>query len=198
MVAAGSVTTQIAGRLFFALWPPPKWAGRLGAVAEALGRRRGGRPVPAGNIHLTLVFAGAVAVELGGRVAAAGEGLDVPPFELHLDEWFEWPRSRVAGLACSQPPPGLGRLAGELAARLAMLGLKLDRRPFVPHMTLWRGGRRRAGDGARLPGGPPEWERTDGLPFRWTVRDFVLVSSRTKPAGAHYALLRRYELAAPQ
>ncbi len=182
------------GRLFFALWPPPELARRLGAAAVALGRRLGGRAVAAGNIHLTLVFAGRVTAEVGERVAAAGEGLQLPPFELHLDEGFVWPRSRVAGLACSQPPPQVCQLAGELAARLSALGLQMDRRPFAPHVTLLRGGRwLNAQPGS--PGEPLAWGVIAGLPCRWAVCDFVLVASQTLPAGACYTTLRRYPLA---
>ena len=45
-------------RLFYALWPDEPLRERLAEAARDAVRQSGGRPVPAGNYHLTLAFLG--------------------------------------------------------------------------------------------------------------------------------------------
>jgi 2'-5' RNA ligase len=175
-------------RLFFALWPDVALQAQLHGLArerrEAV--RRQGRLVPAENLHLTLVFLGAV--EAGQRVCLeeAAAGVSVPPFTLVLDEFDCLQRRGLFWAGASHTPPALADLVQQLNAAAARCGSATDAasRPFKPHVTLAR----------RLPRCP----RAGPLapPLAWTVSHFCLVRSDTRPKGAHYEILRVWALKA--
>ncbi|ROR29839.1 RNA 2',3'-cyclic phosphodiesterase [Inmirania thermothiophila] len=170
-------------RLFLALWPD-------GAVREAVRRAAAeavraarGRPVPPDNLHLTLLFLGAVPPAVREALAARLAAVRCAPFELVLDRIGGFPRSRVAWIAPSRPPAALHRLVGQLRAAAEEAGLAPERRPFSPHLTLVRKAR-------------PVPAQVLARPVRWGVRRFWLVRSQTLPDGARYTPLRAWPLAA--
>lgn len=165
-------------RLFFALWPDDAVRARLDAARRAL--TVPGRPVPARNLHLTLVFLGDVAAApveaLDIRAATAG----IAPFALTLDRFGSFPRARVAWLAPSTPPPVLLRLADAIATACRAAGLTPDTRPYQPHLTIARS--------------------TDAVadaaiaPQAWPVSDFCLVESARDADGSAYTVRARWPL----
>jgi len=126
-------------RVFFAL--PCAYAQRR-AIAKwrsALGLSSG-RPVPAENFHLTLMFLGSVAMtQIPGICAAAaairmpGEHLTVP-----LDHLDVWRRAGILLLAPAQEPLELRQLVYALQQALLPLGFVDAPREFRPHLTLMR------------------------------------------------------------
>ncbi|VVO35949.1 RNA 2',3'-cyclic phosphodiesterase [Pseudomonas fluorescens] len=126
-------------RLFFAL---PCASAQRRAIAQwrnALGLSSG-RPVPADNFHLTLMFLGSVAVtQIPGICAAvagvrtSGEQLAVP-----LDRLDVWRRAGVLLLAPAQEPLELRQLVYALQQALLPLGFVDAPREFRPHLTLMR------------------------------------------------------------
>lgn len=152
-------------------------------------RASGGRPVPADNLHVTLAFLGSVPerrlpelAEVARGAAAATRsalgGADSPddPLALAFDRLEYW---RAAHLLCALPT--------EPPASVAMLAQKLQEltgpttSPFRPHVTLARKVNRFA--------------RTIGMrPVTWSFTDFVLVDSKTLPAGSIYTVLERFPL----
>lgn len=168
-----------AERLFFALWPPRP-------VREALVSVRSALPEPAGrpnhplDLHLTLVFVGAVKPTARACVETAGDDVEVPAFELALDRLGDWPKPRIRWAAPSSVPEPLLALVNQLETRLADCGLAPEKRPYRPHVTLAR----KAGP---LPPSAPE-----ALPA-WPVREFVLAASRAGRTPS-YEVLKRWAL----
>jgi len=131
--------TEEAKRLFFALDCPAvqrkaiaQWRGELGL--------RTGKPVPADNFHLTLLFIGAVPLaqinevcEAAGQVRTQGEALRIP-----LDRLQVWHRPGVLSLAPEQAPPALLRLVYALEQAMLPFGFEETPREFRPHLTLAR------------------------------------------------------------
>ena len=131
--------TEEAKRLFFALDCPAvqrkaiaQWRGELGL--------RTGKPVPADNFHLTLLFIGAVPLaqinevcEAAGQVRTPGEALRIP-----LDRLQVWHRPGVLSLAPEQAPPALLRLVYALEQAMLPFGFEETPREFRPHLTLAR------------------------------------------------------------
>ncbi|NGX15258.1 RNA 2',3'-cyclic phosphodiesterase [Wenzhouxiangella sp. XN24] len=169
-------------RLFFALWPAPPVRKALSAAAAPLLEACEGRPVAARNYHLTLAFLGKVEASRLDPLRAAAGSVHATAFELALDTFGHWPRAGVAWLGSSRPTPAATALAAALWAALEPLGFPPETRPFVPHLTLLRRCRH-----CELPAVPQ--------PVRWPVREFVLVRSETRPEGADYEILDRWELA---
>ncbi len=166
-------------RLFFALWPDEDVRAKMARVGKHVPRRRG-RPVPSGNLHITLAFVGPVDEDTARCVEAAAERVQVTPFTLRLDELGQFRRAQVLWLGSSETPPPLMRLVQSLSEALAACGYRPDARPFTPHVTLFR----KAELGAEaLPA---------IRPIEWPVAGFVLVVSETAPQGVRYRLLRHY------
>ncbi|WP_110972839.1 RNA 2',3'-cyclic phosphodiesterase [Pseudomonas huaxiensis] len=166
MVNVDSGTNEPFKRLFFAVpcgvqqsRAISRWRGGLGL--------RNGRPVPAENFHLTLMFLGAVGVgQLPTILDAAGR---LPPLErpatLLLDQVEVWRRSQALVLASKQTAPALLRWVYALQQAMLPLGFEVDPREFRPHLTLMRDFR----------GGVPETALD--TEFRLAAETFVLYES---------------------
>jgi 2'-5' RNA ligase len=174
--------------LFFALWPDEEfreqlWQATRIAVKAAVGAGAA-RPVSRDNLHLTLAFLGNVDPELLPKVRAAGAELQMPGFDLTLDQLGFWSRP---GILLARPeviPPALPQLVDGLWKSLAPLQLAAGPGIYRPHITL-----------ARKAKSSPTTELAE--PLNWRVSDFCLVSSITDPAGARYEPLARYHLIQP-
>ncbi|MDX1514676.1 MAG: RNA 2',3'-cyclic phosphodiesterase [Gammaproteobacteria bacterium] len=177
----GDSREQPAGRLFFALWPDGETRRRLAELVPR-GARRQGRPVPAENLHLTLVFLGRA--EAAARDCVESAAADIRGFavELHITHLGFWPRPRVVWAGVETTPPGLVGLVDDLRAAAAGCGLSTESRPYRAHVTLMRKARERPGF------------HVDIESFRWRADSFHLVESATLPAGARYRLLRSWPL----
>ena len=176
---AGAREAQ-ARRLFVGLMPQPGEDERLAAAVSRL--RHGGRPVPAGNLHLTLAFLGHLAPGPGEAAAEALGAVEAPAFRLELATVGHFPRARVLWCAAVPAPGALYRLQGRVAHALSQAGVTLESRPFTPHVTVARKVARYRGPGAL------------GAPVRWTLREFRLVASQTLPQGARYETVRAWGL----
>lgn len=165
----------MTGRLFVALWPGAASRRALVRRQSAIAWPALARLVPPRDIHLTLVFIGAVPDE---RLAEVADALAVPtlPFELVIDAVEFW-RGGLAVLTPSQVPPAMLSWQQALGQALMRLDLPIDDRRFRPHVTLAR-----HGEGARLAHDRPL------EPMTWSVTGHVLAARD----GAHYRVLRRY------
>jgi len=188
-------------RLFFALWPDESMREAMAqAVHEATrallesGTGRGGRPVPTGNLHVTLAFLGAVPqrrlpelAELAREAArlprsgAAITGPPASPLELAFDRIEYW---RDARLLCALPaevPAPVAALARSLQELLVARGFAPDLKPFRPHVTVMRKVVRAAALDTMHPVG-------------WRFAELALVESRTLPEGALYSVVGSFPL----
>ncbi|GBE48788.1 2'-5'-RNA ligase [bacterium BMS3Bbin12] len=171
-------------RLFFALWPEPALRRRLFCETRRLVRRSGGRPVAEADLHVTVVFLGAVDAARRACCEAAAATLRPAPFTLTLDTVGYWPRARALWLGATQVPEPLPALARSLNEALAVCGFTPEPRPFRPHVTLARKVAQWKGAPAPAP-----------APIPWPAETLCLVESVTDPAGARYRVLRRWPLA---
>ncbi len=167
-------------RLFFALWPDDATRTALNHTGKWLHQHWDGRRMRADTLHLTLAFLGRTPVDQLDALIASVDAVEAGAFELTLDQPGHWQHNRVGWLGPSQPPPQLGELVNLLNAAIQQSGVVFDARPHVPHVTLLRN---------TAGGGLPACE-----PVGWSVRDFVLVASRTESDGAHYEVLQRWSL----
>ncbi|MBF8795083.1 RNA 2',3'-cyclic phosphodiesterase [Pseudomonas sp. NY15372] len=160
-------TGQPFKRLFFAL--PVADAQRR---AMALWRRglglRNGKPVPAENFHLTLLFLGDVDAAQVPALCAAVNSLKGPetPLRLALDRLQVWPRANVLVLEPQHTPPALRRLVYALEQAMLPLGIAPQAREYRPHLTLSRDYRAQVPEAAAAP------------EFFLTARHFTLYESR--------------------
>lgn len=126
-------------RLFFALACPATQRQAIARWRTSLGLRSG-RPIAAGQFHLTLLFLGEVELPLLPAVLAAAQGVRTPVSRLRvpLDKLDAWRRPGVLFLAPEQPPPALLRLAYDLQQAMQPLGIMADHNDYRPHLTLAR------------------------------------------------------------
>ena len=162
-------------RVFFALWPSPEVAERLGNIAEAAALAFGGRATRRDTIHLTLAFLGNVAETRLPELATAAASVRVAPFAIDIDQLGFWSHNHLIWAGCGRPVAGLGELSGQLRKALARAGFRVggEGRDFVPHVTL------------------PSLE-----PFVWRNARFVLVRSTLSSLGPSYRIIGEFPLTA--
>ena len=166
-------------RLFFAVWPDPECARELAALALRLGAESQGKAVPAGKIHLTLSFLGAVDEGARGKVIEAADEARGPKVDAVIDRLGSFRRARVAWAGMSRPPQPLLDLQAALEERLRGRGFELDTRPFTPHVTL-----------ARRTARPIA--AASIAPIRWRADALTLVRSET--GTGRYVVEQRWGL----
>jgi 2'-5' RNA ligase len=187
-------------RLFIALEPSELVRRRLAALQADL-KRAGGRAaddlkwVPAGNVHLTLQFLGAVPEQRVELVKAAVADVASQAGQLHLEVhgaggFPNARRARViwAGLAGDVAP--LAELVAALGRRLAPMGFPPGERPFSPHLTLAR-----ARDARGAPGLAAALAQAAEAPAApWRAGEVILFQSHLSPKGPRYEPLARAPL----
>ena len=170
-------------RAFFALWPDASASDALALLACETARRTRGRAPPAGNLHLTLVFLGDVAVMRVAALSAIGLAVAsrVPPFPLTLDRTGTFRGSAIAWAGASATPRELVELVQQLRDALMTEGFALERRAFQPHVTLAR--RCRAPGNIQL-----------AAPIAWNVVGIALNASEPGSGGSGYRELGSWPL----
>lgn len=166
-------------RVFFALWPDD--ALRREILARAPGRaEHGGRPVPAANLHLTLVFVGRADAARIRCLDTAARRVVFSPFSFQLLGLGSFPGPGILWLGEAEPEAPLAALAGQLSEILAKdCNHRPETRPYRPHVTLAR----------RVRRPPPP---TPVAPLTWRVRRFCLVESLDTHDGPRYRPLAGY------
>ncbi|MDH3738859.1 MAG: RNA 2',3'-cyclic phosphodiesterase [Alphaproteobacteria bacterium] len=164
--------------MFLALWPDAEIRRQLSAVARSVSEKTGGRVTPAHNLHITLIFLGALGAPEIEAIRRCAHQVEFPGFTLCLDRLQYRSRAQIAWLGSSAPPAALIHLVDDLGDRLRRTGFQLDPREFRPHVTLVRKARHR-----------PRW-RTPAI--AWPVTEFALVESTLSPGGSQYRPLARW------
>ena len=171
-------------RLFFALWPTDAVRAQLAAAAEPYASF--GRAIAARNLHVTLVFLGAIAQERLAAVLESAQSLQKLTFDgkfsVHLDAVELWRRSGLICLTAGQAPPELLTIVGRLSAQLRESGFDLrEHETFRPHVTLVRDVAR----GSKVAG---------AASVLWPVDSFALVESKVGQRGSEYTVLEQWRL----
>lgn len=171
-------------RIFFALWPELKFARQLYDIAGRRMRGEGRRVAPE-NMHLTLAFLGSVPATYrlcAEQVASAIRGKS---FTLILEQMGCWSKSGILWAGPAQAPEALFQIVRALNTGLRSCGYVPETRSFAAHLTLARKVR--------------QWDENHAIePLCWEVRRFSLVQSHTRADGAHYEILRSWELNSPE
>jgi 2'-5' RNA ligase len=167
--------------LFFALWPAEEIRSSIERGTQAIVEHSGGRLVASDNLHVTLVFLGAVEATRIDAVKRAGGQVKASAFELKLDQIRGWRRAAVLCLAQDPVPPELRVLHQSLQYHLAVEQFPSESRAFRPHVTL-----------SRRPARYPEAISISSI--RWQVAEFVLVESRASLRGSQYTVIDRWSL----
>jgi RNA 2',3'-cyclic 3'-phosphodiesterase len=171
-------------RLFVALELPAAAREALAAWREAhLAGERGMalRPIPAGDLHLTLCFLGAQPADAAESIAAACRGVGgwrAPTLWLDAPVWLPRRRPRVLAVALADPEGELRAVQSTLSGALVAGGwFTPESRPFFPHVTVARVRAQARVKAHALQ--PPE-------PLEVRGERITLFRSQTRPTGAVY------------
>ena len=173
-------------RLFFALWPGESHRAALARAAVAAVAQVAGRPVPPGNLHVTLAFLGEVPGRSFGGLAAIGAQGSWPAVRLDFGRIEYWAKPKAL-VAMPEAVPAAGQaIVDRLWQGLGPLGFTREPRPWQPHLTLVR----------RVSRPPPEnLEMAPVLPVSgapaWRL---ALVDSLAGPDGPRYKPLADWPL----
>jgi RNA 2',3'-cyclic 3'-phosphodiesterase len=174
-------TTPKTRRLFFALWPPDQTRQSIVRSFSSLSLPTKGRIISPGYLHITLHFLGQVSDERKECMHLAAQSIEASSFEVVLDHFGYFPRSRVFWLGSQKKPAGVVQLYHELGQAIAACGYQFEARAFTPHITLMR------------KCAKPEYDPAD-FSIAWPVNEFVLVESTTTESGVHYQVIEKYAL----
>lgn len=178
-------------RVFFALWPAPEVAERLGDIAHNSALSFGGRATRRDTIHLTLAFLGNVPEARLPDLSIAAAKVGGEPFAINVDQLGFWSHNHLLWAGCQAPSAPLEVLSRQLRQALARAGFRVggEGRDFVPHITLVR----------RVPEATAPSERRP-LPsiesFAWRNERFVLVRSTLSALGSSYQIIDEFPLTA--
>lgn len=173
-------------RLFFALWPDARLQSAISTAGLAIAHARalGGRDIPPGRVHLTLLFLGDVAAGREARLCEAAARVKRRQFDLVLDQAGCFYRSRAFWVGPGTPPAALMSLWEDLLGAARGLGVAADPKALAPHVTCVRDIEHRI--------------RPVGIkPIVWPVRSFALVHSAPAAppgAGPEYHLVSQWPL----
>jgi RNA 2',3'-cyclic 3'-phosphodiesterase len=151
--------------------------------------------VRAPNLHVTLKFLGNTDAAKIAQIAAALQSIRSPqPVTLEFRSLGFFPnekRPRVfwAGMTASANLPGL---AADIDSAMHQFGFPMEERPITPHLTLARF------DPPGLPSklGVVLKQHTSDSFGSLITREFHLIESKLKPAGAEYTTVQSFRFAA--
>ena len=163
-------------RLFFALWPDPETRQKCHQLARLL--QNAGKPVDARNLHVTLLFLGAVDEVRQREMMQAAASLLVQPMKLRFDRLAYWRKPAVVCLCTEQVDSRIINLVDQLTEIATQQHIVLDQRVYKPHVTLVRKAK-------KLPD-------LQFKPIDWVAKSFCLVESVSTPNGVVYRVLERW------
>jgi len=178
-------------RVFFALWPSPEVAERLGDIALDTALSFGGRATRRDTIHLTLAFLGNVPEARLPELSIAAASVGGEPFAINVDQLGFWSHNHLLWAGCQAPSAPLNLLSSQLRRALARAGFRVggEGRDFAPHVTLVRR--------VPEPTAPSERRPLPSIePFIWRNDDFVLVRSTLSAQGSSYNIIDEFPLTA--
>jgi RNA 2',3'-cyclic 3'-phosphodiesterase len=173
------ISIKQSRRLFFALWPEAELQQQFFDIARLVNEQCRGNLVPLQNMHLTLVFIGAVEQTSIAQFIDAAKAVRCEPFSLRLNRIGAFRSSKIVWLAPEKTPPELSELVSNLQQALRIADFGFDNKPFVPHITLLR------------KAGLLE-ETTFDAALEWQVNGFALVQSHSDLDGVRYEVLRHF------
>jgi 2'-5' RNA ligase len=148
-------------------------------ATEAQGH--GGREHHQEDLHMTLVFLGAVGPDQLSCIEQVADAISAKPFSLQLDRIDYWPRPRILLLGSSETPENLADLVAGLQTGLTACGFKPEKRPYRPHITLARKAKKVAAAALERP-------------LQWRPREFVLAGSNLQGKPPRYQVLKRWKI----
>jgi len=168
-------------RVFFALWPDEAVREQFMQRAKLLHETCGGSITRPGNLHITLVFLGNVAVSRLDELKLLAAKLSGSAFSLNFTAPGYWGHNRIAWAAPDETPQVLSDLVKTLERSLQIAGFDFDVRPYVSHLTLLRNAR----------WDPPARPLKN---IKWEISEFVLLRSNQTERGAEYEIVGRWPL----
>ena len=166
-------------RLFFAVWPDTKTLTALLDAQNSISAMKA-RPVPAENLHITLVFIGSASKETERCLVDAASELSAQACTVRLSRFGYFSRPELCWIGSETVPPELLKLRRDLCRKLRpCLPIRSD--TFKPHVTLFR-----RAESCRMP--------TDCPVIEFPVNHFSLASSVTRPEGAKYYTVHKFPL----
>jgi RNA 2',3'-cyclic 3'-phosphodiesterase len=165
-------------RLFVALWPDEETRQHCATISSTLAVGQA-RPVPAANMHVTLLFLGNIAPDTEAAFKLGTTSIAIPKINLCFDQISFWKKPRILCLTTSKPEPEAISLAAQFSELAKDLGILIENRPLTPHITLVK-------NASNLT--PQAFE-----PVVWQSNSVCLVESLPNANGVSYRLVETWE-----
>jgi len=184
VVLVASNNQQVKSRrVFLALWPDDTVRRQLvDSFAASPQAHLQGRIFKPANLHLTLHFLGNLAPHQLNCIHETALKTRLSPFDLKLNRYGYFNKSRVFWIGPDWVPEGLCKLHAELAKKLVVCDYQAEKHLFTPHVTLMR----------KLINAE---ELIVPEVINWHIDRFALLESRPGKKTVEYVPLEFYKLA---
>ena len=173
-------------RLFLAVELPPALRKQLAQLDPHIENLRW---VSEENLHLTLLFLGALPTEIEHELRTALAALRVAPARVSVETMgtFRNPGGTIVWAGIPNPPAHLLELQRQLRDTAAALGISVEKRAYKPHITVAR-------SRTRLPTQFRAWLRGHEQEVfgSFEIQQVTLFSSRMEKHGPIYTSEGRY------
>jgi len=166
-------------RLFFGLEPTDETRQHCAKLLQAIANT-GSQPVPAANLHVTLVFIGLLDVAKEKALLEEVATLVTKKFAINFNQLSYWQKPGVLCLTANEGVTGLLDLVGQLTPFAEKSAIPLDGLPYQAHVTLAR-----------------KAKQSVELAFEtivWQADAFCLFESCSTGNGVEYRVLKRWAL----
>ncbi len=169
--------------MFFALCPDERVRQQLWKLS---GDMQFGRRTSFENLHITLIFLGAVNKDQRVCLEQAASSIPFLPFTLQIDRLGHWVRPKILWAGCTEVPELLLSLVGQLQKNIDGCEFQsTQQQDYIPHVTLAR--KVSADRGNRFCE-----QRQLIEPIKWHIKHFSLMESVTYAEGPVYKVLKSW------
>ncbi|MDD2722810.1 MAG: RNA 2',3'-cyclic phosphodiesterase [Methylovulum sp.] len=166
-------------RLFFGIEPDHETRQRCTIIMQALSSQKN-RPVPAANLHVTLLFLGLIEPAKESALLEEAATVAFPQLTITFDQLSYWQKPGILCLTASGIAPRLLALVDQLSTIAKKLAVTVDGRPYQAHVTLVR----KARQAVELVFDPVSWQ----------ADSFCLFESCPSENGVEYRVLKRWPM----
>jgi len=165
-------------RLFFGLSPDEQTLRQCSAIKKIVSAQ-GYSVVPNANLHITLLFLGAIGAEQEAKLLEKAENIAFPSLALSFDQLSYWPKPQVLCLTASRNDGALQDLVAQLTTIAESLDIAVESRPYQAHVTLTRKAKRPVALAIE--------------PVVWRAERFCLFESVSTDNGVTYPKIRCWD-----
>ena len=175
-------------RLFLALWPDDAVRNKIFELQQEAAKdrrlysgKRMAKPVASKNFHITLHYIGSVTADEMSALVKSLDSIHCPAFNVSVDHLGHFKQAKSLWVGAKNIPEELDRLFKETGRCVESHFETYQPGKFIPHVSLFRKANKKI-------------HVESFKSIKWSIKDFVLVESKTHAEGVEYIVLKEWRL----